>query len=150
NMSILVRHKPVLKSVLEPFCLCRLSGRNGGQFNRFDAASLHVRAPSPILLICGGPIKVREPKPVSLRQAYTQVYNRTILNEYASFAPEDFSIFAPSGNYQDWLAFESDFAQIVDLIVLFSESYGSIAELGAFAMVEEIAQRLLVVMDDQN
>ncbi|MFN3747011.1 MAG: hypothetical protein ACK4TL_20135, partial [Hyphomicrobiaceae bacterium] len=32
NMSILVRHKPVLKPVLEPFCLCRLSGRNGGQF----------------------------------------------------------------------------------------------------------------------
>ncbi|WP_246318736.1 hypothetical protein [Peteryoungia desertarenae] len=32
-MSILVRHKPVLKPVLEPFCLCRLSGRNGGQFS---------------------------------------------------------------------------------------------------------------------
>ncbi|TWF41819.1 putative ATP-binding cassette transporter [Neorhizobium alkalisoli] len=32
-MSILVRHKPILKPVLEPFCLCRLSGRNGGQFN---------------------------------------------------------------------------------------------------------------------
>lgn len=25
--------KPVLKPVLEPFCLCRLSGRNGGQFS---------------------------------------------------------------------------------------------------------------------
>ncbi|WP_266018776.1 hypothetical protein [Brucella intermedia] len=32
-MSILVRHKPIPKPVLEPFCLCRLSGRNGGQFN---------------------------------------------------------------------------------------------------------------------
>ncbi|MEA1844614.1 hypothetical protein, partial [Agrobacterium tumefaciens] len=30
-----VRHKPVLKPVLEPFCLCRLSGRNGGQFTVF-------------------------------------------------------------------------------------------------------------------
>src|SRR5690606_40473638 len=40
NMSILVRHKPVLKSVLEPFCLCRLSGRNGGQFtNKADLQS---------------------------------------------------------------------------------------------------------------
>ena len=28
DVSILVRHKPVL----EPFCLCRLSGQNGGQF----------------------------------------------------------------------------------------------------------------------
>lgn|GEM_PF-4924962 len=32
NASILVRHKSVLKPVLEPSCLCRLSGRNGGQF----------------------------------------------------------------------------------------------------------------------
>jgi hypothetical protein len=32
NVSILVRHKPIPKLVLEPFCLCRLSGRNGGQF----------------------------------------------------------------------------------------------------------------------
>nr|CAD6416791.1 carbohydrate kinase [Rhizobium sp. Q54] len=32
NVSVLVRHKPIPKPVLEPFCLCRLSGRNGGQF----------------------------------------------------------------------------------------------------------------------
>ncbi|TFE98701.1 hypothetical protein B5M44_09530, partial [Shinella sumterensis] len=32
NVSICVRHKPVLKPVLEPFCLCRLSGRKWGQF----------------------------------------------------------------------------------------------------------------------
>lgn len=33
NVSIVVRHKPIPKPVLEPFCLCRLSGRNGGQFS---------------------------------------------------------------------------------------------------------------------
>lgn len=33
-MSIIVRLKPVLKPVFAPFCLCRLSGRNGGQFSR--------------------------------------------------------------------------------------------------------------------
>src|SRR5690606_31126438 len=43
NMSILVRHKPVLKSVLEPFCLCRLSGRNGGQFMLSERAGLEER-----------------------------------------------------------------------------------------------------------
>lgn len=36
NVSILVRHKPVLKPMLEPFCLCRLSGRNGVQFMQAD------------------------------------------------------------------------------------------------------------------
>lgn len=118
--------------------------------DRFDAKSLHVRAPSPIILLCGGPIDVKTPKPESLREAYTLVYGRPALKDYATVTPEEFKIFAPDGNYQDWLSFESEFAQIVDLIVLFSESYGSVAELGAFTMVEEIALRLLVVMDDKN
>lgn len=118
--------------------------------DRFDAKSLHVRAPSPIILLCGGPIDVRTPKPGSLREAYTLVYGHAALKDYANVTPEEFKIFAPDGNYHDWLSFESEFAQIVDLIVLFSESYGSVAELGAFAMVEEIALRLLVVMDDKN
>lgn len=118
--------------------------------DRFDAKSLHVRAPSPIILLCGGPIDVRTPKPESLREAYTLIYGRAALKDYTTVTPEEFKIFAPDGNYQDWLSFESEFAQIVDLIVLFSESYGSVAELGAFAMVEEIALRLLVVIDDKN
>lgn len=117
---------------------------------RFDANSLHVRAPSPIILLCGGRIDVTTPKPLSLREAYTLVYGRPALREYTTVTPEEFKIFVPNGNYQDWLSFESEFAQIVDLIVLFSESYGSVAELGAFSMVDEIARRLLVVMDDKN
>jgi hypothetical protein len=64
--------------------------------------------------------------------------------------PEEFRIFAPDGPYKDWLSFEREFAQIVDLVVLFSESYGSVAELGAFSVVEEIASRLLVVIDDKH
>lgn len=118
--------------------------------DRFDAKSLHVRAPSPIILLCGGKIDVKTPKPASLREAYTLVYGRPAFKDYANVTPEEFRIFTPDGNYQDWLSFESEFAQIVDLIILFSESYGSVAELGAFAMVEEIALRLLVVMDDKN
>ena len=118
--------------------------------DRIDAKSLHVRAPSPIILLCGGPIDVKTLKPESLREAFTLVYGRATLKDYATVIPEEFKIFAPDGNYQDWLSFEREFAQIVDLIVLFSESYGSVAELGAFAMVEEIAVRLLVVMDDKN
>ncbi|NEK16200.1 retron St85 family effector protein [Rhizobium leguminosarum] len=109
-----------------------------------------MRAPSPIILLCGGPIDVKTLKPASLREAYTLIYGRPPLKAYTTITPEECKIFSPDGKYQDWLSFESEFAQIVDLIVLFSESYGSVAELGAFAMVEEIALRLLVVMDDKN
>ncbi|MER9877508.1 retron St85 family effector protein [Mesorhizobium sp. M0118] len=117
---------------------------------RFDASTLRVRAPTPIILLCGGQIDVKTAKPNSLRDAYTQIYGRPGLKSYSTVTPEDFRIFAPDGPYKDWLSFEREFAQIVDLVVLFSESYGSVAELGAFSVVEEIATRLLVVIDDKN
>lgn len=52
--------------------------------------------------------------------------------------------------YRDLLEFETDLAQITELVLLFCESEGSLAELGAFAMVEEIHQRILVVMRDKH
>jgi hypothetical protein len=45
---------------------------------------------------------------------------------------------------------ESDLAEISELVILFSESYGSAAELGAFTVIKEISSRLLVVIDDSN
>jgi len=117
---------------------------------RIDVSTLRVRAPTPIILLCGRRIDVTEVKPGSLRDAYTRIYERPGLKSYSTVTPEDFRIFAPDGPYKDWLSFEREFAQIVDLVVLFSESYGSVAELGAFSVVEEIATRLLVVIDDKN
>src|SRR5690606_42019389 len=40
DVSVLVRHKPIPKPVIEPFCLCRLSGRNGGQFRVIDRRAM--------------------------------------------------------------------------------------------------------------
>jgi transposase len=50
NVSIGVRHKPVLKPVLEPFCLCRLSGRKWGQFRVDPIPSAQARTQKPIAL----------------------------------------------------------------------------------------------------
>ncbi len=47
NVSILVRHKPIPKPVLEPFCLCRLSGRNGGQFNARNPSASKLKPHKP-------------------------------------------------------------------------------------------------------
>src|SRR6185295_12911360 len=52
--------------------------------------------------------------------------------------------------YDNILDFETDLAQIVELIILFCESEGSLAELGAFAMIDEIAQRLFVVVRQKH
>ncbi|MDX8524829.1 retron St85 family effector protein [Mesorhizobium sp. MSK_1335] len=112
--------------------------------------TIHVQAPSKIIFLCGGPTDVAAIKPISLREAFTRVYGKPGLKEFNTVRPEDFRIFPPHGQYRDWLSFESEFAEIVDLIILFSESYGSAAELGAFSKVDEIAVRLLVVLDDAN
>jgi hypothetical protein len=95
-------------------------------------------------------MNVVKPLPASLRTAFTRIYHRAHLNTYTTLSPEDVDIFPPNGGYDNWLTFESDIAQIANIVVLFSESYGSMAELGAFAMVDEIASRLLVVIDDKN
>jgi len=56
----------------------------------------------------------------------------------------------PVGWYSELLKFERDIAQVSELILLFSESPGSLAELGAFAMDDEIAPKMLVVIDDES
>lgn len=63
---------------------------------------------------------------------------------------EELNAFFPKGHYRDILTFEAHIAQISELILLFSESFGSAAELGAFSMVKDIAHRLLVVIDDEH
>ena len=50
--------------------------------------------------------------------------------------------------YNDLFLFESDIAQIVGLILLFVESAGSIAELGAFAALGSVAPSILAVLSD--
>src|SRR3954462_3472351 len=45
NALILLGHRPILKPVLEPFCLCRVAGRNGGQFT--DPPNRLYGAPTP-------------------------------------------------------------------------------------------------------
>lgn len=118
--------------------------------DRIDAGTIHVRAPSPLIFLCGGQTDVKNPKPISLREAFTRIYTNKALSSYNTIMPEDFRIFPPHGQYKDILSFETEFAEIVDLVILFSESNGSFTELGAFSMIKEIADRLLVVIDDEN
>lgn len=118
--------------------------------DRIDPGTIHVRAPSPLIFLCGGQTDVKNQKPISLREAFTRIYTNKDLSSYYTIMPEDFRVFPPHGQYTDILSFETEFAEIVDLVILFSESQGSFTELGAFSMIKEIADRLLVVIDDEN
>ncbi len=53
-------------------------------------------------------------------------------------------------DYSSLLLFEKDLAELSILTIIFSESPGSIAELGSFAVLETIQRRLLVVMHQDD
>jgi hypothetical protein len=118
-----------------------------------DVTKLHVQAPTEIVFLCGGPFtpfsEVASTPPKSMRDAFLRVASHPALGSREIVLAEDFtklSVF--SAHYKDILEFESDLAQITELIILFCESAGSFAELGSFASSEEIAKRLLVVLRD--
>lgn len=115
-----------------------------------DLNGLRVRAPTSTIFLCGGLVNMTASKPISLRDAFLRVNHNPPLSKYRSLLAEEANVFFPEGNYKDLLKFESDIAQVAELVILFSESAGSIAELGAFACIPEISQRLLVVVDDHN
>ncbi|WLB53788.1 retron St85 family effector protein [Bradyrhizobium japonicum] len=117
-----------------------------------DAEKIHVQAPSDIVFLCGGQRSdLSEPEPLSLRDAFLKIIDNPIFRGrdlvQAEDVTDDFLFFA---KYDDILEFETDFAQIVELIILFCESEGSLAELGAFAMISEIASRLFVVVREKH
>lgn len=84
-----------------------------------------------------------------LRDVYYR-FRKSELNDlpYRIVLAEDAEPLTTDAGYPDLLSFESDIAQIVGLIVLFVESAGSFAELGAFSALETIAPNLLAVILD--
>lgn len=116
--------------------------------DEIDLGSLRVYAPSQVIFLCGGPTRIinRPVNPESLRDAFERVRYTGSLVKYQVQLAEEVVPFYPRGNYRDLLSFESHIAQICEMILLFSESEGSLCELGAFAMEPEIARKMMIVI----
>lgn len=116
-----------------------------------DTDSLRVHPPAAVMFVCGGPENVKVLHPLSLRDAFMKtIYDRSDFPKYEVILAEKLNGFFPRGNYQDWMSFEADIAQISELILLFCESFGSAVELGAFCMIPDVAQKLLIIIDDEH
>lgn len=116
-----------------------------------DPVSLRVHVPSRVVFLCGGAISDADPPepPTMLRDAYYRHRKADLDNlPFRVVLAEEADPLTTEAGYNDLLSFESDIAQIVGLIVLFVESAGSFAELGAFSALETIAPNLLAVMLD--
>jgi hypothetical protein len=117
-----------------------------------DEQKIHVRAPNAVIFLCGGQCSlVSEPTPLSLRDAFLKIIDNPAIKDCELIQAEDITrltIF--SDCYGDILQFETDLAQITELILLFCESPGSLAELGAFSAIKDIAERLLVIIRNKH
>ena len=73
---------------------------------------------------------------------------KLLLGKFRIVLAEDAKPLEAEAGYKDLLSFESDIAQVVGVILLFAESAGSLAELGAFAALRTVAPSLIAVLDD--
>jgi hypothetical protein len=113
-----------------------------------DEKKIRVQSPAAVAFLCGGPCSsLGAPVPLSLRDAFLKIADNPSLRGKTLIQAEDVtSLSFFKDCYDDLLKFETDLAQITDLVILFCESEGSFAELGAFSMVPEISERLFVVV----
>lgn len=117
-----------------------------------DVEKIHVQAPTEIIFLCGGPYSdISDPKPLSLRDAFLKVAEFPAIKGRDVVLAEDFTkLHVFSSHYSNFLQFETHLAQITELVLLFCESVGSFTELGAFAMIPDVAARMLVIIRDSN
>lgn len=120
--------------------------------NRLDLGNSHIIASPNRIFLCGGENKIstdgdhmsrRSFFMNYLNEAYPPLHSKILLAETVNRA---FS----STVYSDLLSFEKDLASLCALTVLFAESPGSLAELGAFSVLSEIGEKLVVALDYEH
>ncbi|MDP2046074.1 MAG: retron St85 family effector protein, partial [Deltaproteobacteria bacterium] len=109
-----------------------------------------VRFPS-LIFLCGGPISEIPENFESCRDIFYKYINKSHypFREKVLLVEKVFSYFKHSA-YRDLLRFETDLAELSALTVIFSESPGSIAELGALAVLKPVREKLLVVIHEDD
>ena len=116
-----------------------------------EADGTHVYSPDPFVLLCGGArsnINIAGPR--SLRDAFLKSDFYGAIENAEVIQIEDIrEYFDKDSPYNELFTFERHIAQLSDLVLLFSESPGSFAELGAFASHRDIADKTLVVIQQK-
>jgi hypothetical protein len=120
--------------------------------SRLDRDSLRVRRPDHVIFFCGGRMapNATDRSAYSLRDYVCRIRNgavnigtRFVLAETAQALYRDTS-------YRDLISFEEDIARIASVVLVISESAGSLAELGAFASEPIIRESLRIVINEAH
>jgi hypothetical protein len=107
-----------------------------------------IRRPKIILIFGSGPIGIEdEYRNSSFRNVFlnwTGENDHPLVGQFQ--LPEYFPEWNRFEGYQNLVEFERDAGALCSAILLFSESEGALAELGAFCMDDVLSERLLVVI----
>jgi hypothetical protein len=117
-----------------------------------DPGACHlIKLPNRIWLF-GGPIEpVKDKAPTSLRDSFsrqTLEFPPTTENSWLASldTPENYNEWWAFSGYSDLLQFERDACYLARATVLFAESPGALAELGALAIDPSLVNHLIVVV----
>lgn len=101
-----------------------------------------------LIFFCGGIIPAENSEYLSLRHYMYHYFKNNNDGIYKKIIlAENVNDWFRFNHYTNLLSFEKDLAGLTSLIILFVESPGSIAELGAFSQIEEISKRLIVFVN---
>lgn len=117
---------------------------------QWEIPGTQIRRPSKFVFLCGGRIGSESDPPASARDAFLRsLPNRDKIGEAIVVRAETANQMLADSHFDNLLDLEEYLSAIVDGVVLFLESAGSICELGAFTKTDEIRRKLLVfVMND--
>lgn len=107
-----------------------------------------ISALPAFILVFGGPLG--DPRKSARQLFLNWIYiNRTDLSRWM-VKPEDYGDWDKLEGYANLIDFEIDAVCLTRAVVLFSESPGSHAELGAFCMDPILSERLFVVIGEEH
>lgn len=102
----------------------------------------------PIILVFGGPLGDPNKSAREMFNTSAALSHRSIWSQIRT--PEEFSDWNTFSGYGNLVDFEIDAGSLAKAIVLFSESPGSFAELGAFCTNLALSERLFVVVAKEH
>lgn len=110
-------------------------------FSSAQLQSLHYHLPK-IIFICGGDEKFHPNRKI------IEEYFRLHHKKFLTFRAEDaWIVISKNSSSENALAHEEWLAGFSDVVMILVESYGTVAELGAFSLNEQLRKKLLPVLD---
>ena len=120
-------------------------------FQSIDSSDLRVTRPRKFIFLCGGIIDPKAERPPSARESFLRsLAHRSQFENHEIVLAEQIDTFYPDSPYKNLIKFEIDIAEISDSVVLFSEGFGSLAELGVFSQIDAIADRMMVIIQNSH